>query len=127
MIDWNKYVGIPYKLHGRNFDGCDCWGLVCLVYKNELGIDLDKYMYKDIDEGHKIMANEKDHFIKIENPKIGDVALFRIAGDISHIGIVIGNAGEKNLLHTIREHDSAIDRYDGPRWLKRLEGFYNVR
>ena len=28
-----KYLPIPYQLHGRNFDGCDCWGLVLLFYK----------------------------------------------------------------------------------------------
>jgi len=126
MIDWNKYVGIPYKINGRNFDGCDCWGLVCLVYRYEFGIDIDKYFYKDLAEGHDLIAKEKKCFMKIEKPAIGDLVLFNIGGKPSHIGIVIGTEYQKNLLHTVAEHDSAIDRYNSVRWIKRIEGFYHV-
>ena len=37
-LDW--YLGIPWVLDGQSLAGCDCWGLVKLVYRTELGLDL---------------------------------------------------------------------------------------
>ena len=36
------YMAIPYKLHGRDFEGADCYGLVYL-YLKEFGYTLPKY------------------------------------------------------------------------------------
>ena len=44
IMHWTaRYINIPYINKGREFSGADCWGLVRLVYKNELGIDLPTY------------------------------------------------------------------------------------
>lgn len=35
-------IDIPYVYGGRLIDGCDCWGLVWLVYQ-DIGIELPKF------------------------------------------------------------------------------------
>lgn len=34
------YLAIPYRLHGRDRKGCDCWGLVRLVLADQAGLVL---------------------------------------------------------------------------------------
>ena len=38
MIWSNRFIGIPYDDFGRSRTGCDCWGLACIIYREELGI-----------------------------------------------------------------------------------------
>lgn len=45
--DFSKYINIPFKHKGRDFNGCDCLGIVILIYQEELGITLPDYL--DID------------------------------------------------------------------------------
>ena len=36
MINVREFIGIPFKLHGRDMNGIDCWGLDILIYKKDL-------------------------------------------------------------------------------------------
>jgi cell wall-associated NlpC family hydrolase len=38
-----RYIGIPFTESGYGKSGCHCWGLVCLVFKQEIGIELPRY------------------------------------------------------------------------------------
>ena len=41
---WNRYIGTPFKAFGRTMEGCDCWGLLRIVYREAFGIELPSYV-----------------------------------------------------------------------------------
>lgn len=125
----NQYVGIPYKAGGRGYDGCDCYGLVRLVLKEQFGKDMPEYgdcISHGSDESHRLIS---DHLPLVDAfrpdvPRAGDVVVLKIRGLPSHVGVYLGGG---KMLHTLAEHDSAIESVDSPKWVKRIEGYYRVR
>ena len=129
-----NYVGIPYELHGTTRQGIDCWGLPCLWYREQYGIELpsfgDRY-------GRELDAAERAHIAEVvrgESSKWqtirqgheqrGDLVLFRVAGEEAHLGVVV-DAGR--FLHARLGTDSCVERYDSPVWARRVAGFYRWR
>jgi cell wall-associated NlpC family hydrolase len=130
MTDWSEYIGIPYKFGGSDRNGVDCWGLVRLVYRERYGRELPAFEHNGLTEEEcgllvdhsKPLMNAR----RLDWPRLGDLVVMKIYGHPCHVGIVVGGPGERNLLHTLKGHDSVIDRYDGPTWQCRLDGFYRV-
>lgn len=41
---WTRdYVGLPYRDLGRDRAGCDCWGLVRMVWAEQAGVEVPMY------------------------------------------------------------------------------------
>ena len=121
---WNKYIGIPYTTEGRERDsGLDCWGLVRLVYKEELGIDLPTFTntYHDTETQAEALAFGKEYWDNIEAQESGDVVIFRIAGEASHVGIITIPGF---FIHVREGQDSVVESLDSIKWRKRIEGIY---
>ena len=111
---WNDYVGIPYKLHGRDKDGLDCWGLVRLVYREQKQIDLPSFSEEyfssdDVAYNQEVIARHKEGWSLSDDYTVGDVALFRINGSESHVGIIIG---ENKFLHARDGSSVSIEKLD---------------
>jgi len=125
----NEYVGIPYKAGGRDRDGCDCYGLVRLVLRERFGKEMPEYgecISHGADESYRLISDDMplvDAF-RPDVPQAGDVVVLKMRGQPSHIGVYLGGG---KMLHTLAEHDSAIESVDGPKWVKRIEGYYRVR
>jgi sulfur carrier protein ThiS len=124
-MKYDKYIGLPYKEKGRDITGVDCWGLVCLYYRDELGIELPSYQeeYNSPDDPNVIRAISlyKDSWELTTTPSEGDVVLFNIYGEPRHIGVYLGN---NRFIHSREGSDSVIDSIASPRWASRIEGTY---
>ena len=124
------YVGIPFRHLGRGHDGCDCWGLVCLVYREQFGIDLPSYdgayaSAADKTEVARLIAGGQCDWARVDPPlaQPGDVGLFRYAdGTPGHVGIMLG---PRRLLHCHEGLDTTVADLDrrtlGLRWRDRLD------
>ena len=106
----DKYIGIPFVEGGRDFNGCDCAGLVLLALKMELGLEaLDFREYEKAHfagmEGYKylgkVMAEviEKDWRV-VDEPRPFDLVRFYYGKEPSHVGIW---AGYRNMFLHVEE------------------------
>ena len=131
VFDTSKYIGIPYTNKGRDWSGCDCWGLVRLIYKTEYGINLLSFSddYENSEEGVKVkdvVQKGKDLFnnIEKESPEYGDIVVFRMKGNPCHVGVYVGS---DRVLHVLRGTEAVIERLNSFRLKGRVEGFYEIK
>lgn len=123
--DWAAdYVGIPYKNRGASVDGVDCYGLVRLIFQREYGVALPDLRYASADsfleaEGAVMQARPDWH--KVQYPVPGSILLLRFWGEPVHVAVVLDH---EFMLHCLRGHHSAIERFNGPKWQHRIEGAY---
>lgn len=131
MYEWvKKYIGIPFVSNGRAMDGCDCYGLVRLVLRNEYGIELPELSndYSDalnIKETAKLFAENLSLLAarKLPLPREKAVVVITEQGCPCHIGIV---AGGGYILHTGIKTGSVCQRETHPGLRGRIEGYYHV-
>lgn len=128
----SKYMKIPFKSHGKDFSGCDCGGLVWLVYKNELGIELpdwtDLYSGTRIENSLELcetvstMLGENGIEVPFSEIRPFDVVAFNIAGTPIHVGVV---TTKRIFMHTMQGRTRVEQvRFDNPQWRNRLTGCF---
>ena len=128
MAPWaEKYVGIPYLLHARSMRFCDCYGLVCLIYKQEFNIELplfDEEYNKDSNSAHilGLFEDNLDRFTPVSRPVAGDLVYLLIGGLEKHVGVIVG---DNMFVHNLcAGGSSTLAELYGSRWKRRLLGFY---
>jgi cell wall-associated NlpC family hydrolase len=133
-MHWSAaYVGLPWREKGRDRTGLDCYGLVRLVYADELGIDLPSYAeaYAGIAERAEIAAliaadAARWPWVPVAQgeERAFDVAVFRRGRLEAHVGIVVGG---RRMLHILEGCQACIAACDGRAWSPRHAGFYRYR
>jgi cell wall-associated NlpC family hydrolase len=93
-----KYIGLPYVEGGRDWRGVDCWGLLCLIYKQELGIDLPALpgvvQGKPLAISREIEERSKD-WVEVPKPDDGDAVAMGMKEAPHHVGVWVGADGGK--------------------------------
>lgn len=119
----DKYIGIPYKKNGRDLNGCDCYGIVCMFYMDHFGIKLNQYVYDEIDAVTKNYTDEIElNWREVSEPVVGDVVYFNMLGHPMHVGVYIGGG---KFIHNFSESGSStIADINHNKWKQRLIGFW---
>lgn len=127
----DDFVGLNYVDWGRSPDGVDCYGLLYLVYKNMLGIEIPPLDGKHIDPADRkaiaaLVNDELDPWEEIEQglEKPFDAVLVRIGRDVMHVGMV---ASPGKMLHIENGSLSQIEPYRTGKFKHRVAGFYRYR
>ena len=129
----DKYLRIPFRARGRDVAGCDCWGLVRLVYRQELGVELPDFAIdpNDAEAIPAAVAAEKPRWqaIPFDDRREFDVVVMRarlvVAGAAfspdMHIGVV---APGGRILHTQEPFGVACVPHDHPTLVNRMSGIF---
>ncbi len=117
----SQYVGLSY-------DDYDCWQLIRLYYRQELGIRLPFFrgQYENGADGRNtrrlyLAEIASKIWIEVMDQKYPDLVLFIINGKMPHVGLVVNKT---EMLHVQRAGGSAIENFYNFRWNKRRLGFY---
>lgn len=124
----NNYISVPFEEHGRSRQGCDCWGLARLIYKEQLGIDLPALLdYKNTKDSHNIaelyeIEHQEWQEIPLGQEKSFDILVFKILELPTHIAVVV----DKGLMiHCEKGCGTHISEYNKEvQWKTRLAGVY---
>lgn len=117
----DAYLSIPYRSQGRDASGCDCWGLLRLVYADVLGIDLKSFAdvpATSLRDVARLIARHKAEWIKVERPARFDAVILKTVGGEkasrhldAHVGIAVDH---RRFLHTEAAFGPRVERFDGP-------------
>lgn len=128
MIDVVPYLHVPFEDRGRDWSGCDCWGLARLVARFDFNRDFPAHdgSYESADDGEGVGAvidEERACWQEIpaglEVP--GDVVTLVVRGAEAHVGTVIEPG---MMLHTMKRTGPVVESYRRNPWKKRVRGFY---
>lgn len=127
---WAKnYVGIPYRALGRDRNGCDCWGLLAMVWREQFGRDLPDYGSQRWADGvdPKAVGTGAQQYaaqfaaVPLGEEEVGDGVLLRMRGHPLHVGLVLAPGW---MLHTHETADSCVESYERFVWKHRVIGIY---
>lgn len=130
IINTTKFLGIPFVNKGRSLEGCDCWGLVQMIFREhgvevpEYGINCDCRDWKEI---HSHIEKARKQWNRIDKPKVPCLVVLRsvnVNAPISFTDHVAVFVGEGKMMHTIEKLGSHITKINHPLWNRKIEGFY---
>ncbi len=127
-MDVSKYIGIPYKDKGRDLDGLDCWGLLWMIYREQLNIEVPSYINQYNSSTNfkplaRLISCEVNPWQEIErhNEQVGDAVLLRLFGYPVHVGVIIQ---PRKMIHVFRGTNTCIQSIYGMVWNLRIVGIF---
>jgi len=126
MFDTTSYLSTPYVKGGRGLtDGCDCWGLVKMIYAREYGIVLPEYYetFIHVSEAKSALVSQGEWIPRKSyvSPSISFMKLY--GADIDH---VVFNVDAYRFIHITKEKGLPfLTKRSDPIYRTRIvKGFY---
>jgi cell wall-associated NlpC family hydrolase len=125
----NRYLGKPYKHHGRDDSGYDCFGIIIAIYR-DLGYTIediygDYESSRDWKESSLLIENYHKKFDKVDRPQLYDMVLLKNKRDLAvHIGVVIQN---DCFIHCKSGTGVIMSRLYSNEYKNKIEGFYRLK
>lgn len=128
-MDPKKYVGIPFRMGGRDRNGVDCYGLIYLAYLEEYGIELPRY--DGVPNGAERAevtnmlidgARYGGKWQRVEDPRTGDVVELKLLR-VSHIGLYVEPG---MMLHALDAPGVVLEGLDRPKYRRRMNGCFRL-
>ena len=130
-----NYIGLPYKRGGRERSGIDCWGLITLVWWEQLKFLAPSFETVQWDNATADTRRESiDRIVSAINSDIGryqsvawgeqrplDGVLLRMRGAPMHCGVMIDPF---RMLHIEEGTDSCIEDLRRIHWRGRVLSYY---
>lgn len=127
-MSFSDFVGIPHLDLGRDREGADCYGLLRLVYREDLGIELPSFTgtyasCAEHDEIQALLAGEAmaGPWRPVERIQAYDALLFRVGRHDCHVAVAVDQG---RMLHVHSRSRAVIARRSDPMWRDRLSGAY---
>ena len=125
------YIGLPFREHGRDRTGADCWGLVVLIASERFSLRLPSCVAgyastRDADDVGRLVRGQMDLWREVPRgaEQAGDVVLMRLMNQPMHVGLVVARGW---MLHIEEGIDACLERYDGAKWNRRVIGIYRFQ
>lgn len=132
MDNIQKYIGLPYLKGGTDFPKVDCFGLIALIYKNELNQYVPPFTTKASELMSARSINKEfnsriqNEWIKVEEPSeysVIAISSIMIKDMVDHVGMYIGNG---KMIHSDKNIGySCIERLKNYR--NKIVGYYDFK
>ena len=124
---WDDYIGLPFLSKGRDRNGVDCWGLLRLVYQEELGIYHPSYtenyevaaISDEVTEAFNLGLDSS--WQKVDKVREFDAVMLTISGKPFHCGVITTKG---YMLHIIKGSNAVVESYMNRHWNRRIDGIY---
>lgn len=132
-----RYLAVPFRERGRDFDGADCWGLVLLILAQERGVIVPEpaQLYastqlRAASELRAFFAEAAHRWRRLPAPEPWSVLLFgvEVSGRTTpaHVGLSLGG---RSFIHTQDGYGVQMSSLDERRagdaaWADRLLGAF---
>lgn len=125
MIELADLIGIPFKVHGRDKTGMDCYGLLIEISKR-LGVNFPDAFYNSVDNSSK----ENTYNFLYENlplEKINELEKYCVismfmGGKFSHVGVYLGQG---KFIHSTENCGVCIQNIN--KYKKMIHSIYRIK
>lgn len=102
-MDFDEYVGLPYKEGGETPEGFNCWGLLRYVLRYNFGVIIPNVPIHDATASVQWFVNgvRAGEVIELPGPVHGAGVLLR-GGDAPHVGVYLDIDGG-GVLHALED------------------------